>query len=51
MVPAVIFSSIAAASQRSERKVREVNVGGTERLVEACLGLAGPDVADLGAPR
>ena len=29
------------ASQRSERKVREVNVDGTGRLLEACLALAG----------
>jgi nucleoside-diphosphate-sugar epimerase len=28
------------ASQRSERKLREVNVGGTQRLVDACLSLA-----------
>jgi nucleoside-diphosphate-sugar epimerase len=29
------------ASQRSERKLREVNVAGTQRLVDACLSLAG----------
>jgi nucleoside-diphosphate-sugar epimerase len=33
------------ASQRSERKVREVNVEGTQRLLDACRALAGPDVA------
>jgi nucleoside-diphosphate-sugar epimerase len=41
----VIHLAAEIASQRSDRKVREVNVGGTERLVEACLALAGPDVA------
>ncbi|MEA2199645.1 MAG: hypothetical protein QOI89_241 [Solirubrobacteraceae bacterium] len=40
----VIHLAAEIASQRSERRVREVNVGGTERLVEACLALAGPDV-------
>jgi len=29
------------ASQRSERKVREVNVAGTQRLIDACLTMAG----------
>jgi nucleoside-diphosphate-sugar epimerase len=29
------------ASQRSERKLREVNVAGTQRLLDACLALAG----------
>jgi len=33
------------ASQRSERKVREVNVAGTQRLVDACLSLAGSEPA------
>lgn len=33
------------ASQRSERKVREVNVAGTQRLVDACLVLAGEPAA------
>ncbi len=33
------------ASQRSERKLREVNIAGTQRLVEACLGLAGSEPA------
>jgi nucleoside-diphosphate-sugar epimerase len=41
----VVHLAAEIASQRSERKVHEVNVGGTERLVEACLALAGPDVA------
>jgi len=36
------------ASQRSERKIREVNVGGTERLLGACLALG---VSDSSAPR
>jgi nucleoside-diphosphate-sugar epimerase len=33
------------ASQRSARKVREVNVGGTERLRDACLAVGGADPA------
>ncbi|MCW3018222.1 MAG: NAD-dependent epimerase/dehydratase [Solirubrobacterales bacterium] len=33
------------ASQRSERKVNEVNVEGTRRLVDACVELAGADAA------
>jgi nucleoside-diphosphate-sugar epimerase len=33
------------ASQRNARKVAEVNVGGTERLLQACLALAGSDPA------
>jgi nucleoside-diphosphate-sugar epimerase len=33
------------ASQRSERKLREVNVAGTQRLLDACLALAGSDAA------
>lgn len=33
------------ASQRSERKVREVNVEGTRRLLDACRALAGAGVA------
>jgi nucleoside-diphosphate-sugar epimerase len=33
------------ASQRSQRKVREVNVAGTQRLLDACLGLAGSEPA------
>lgn len=33
------------ASQRSEAKVREVNVAGTRRLLGACLGLAGSEPA------
>ena len=33
------------ASQRSERKLREVNVAGTERLLAACLALADGDPA------
>jgi nucleoside-diphosphate-sugar epimerase len=36
----VIHLAAQIASQRSERKVREVNVGGTERLVQACLALS-----------
>jgi nucleoside-diphosphate-sugar epimerase len=37
------------ASQRSERKLREVNVAGTQRLLDACRGYAGSEVA--AAPR
>jgi nucleoside-diphosphate-sugar epimerase len=33
------------ASQRSERKLREVNVAGTQRLLDACVGLAGSEPA------
>jgi nucleoside-diphosphate-sugar epimerase len=38
----VIHLAAEIASQRSERKIREVNVEGTARLLEACLALAGP---------
>ncbi len=34
------------ASQRSERKVHEVNVEGTRRLLGACRALTGEDLAD-----
>ncbi len=33
------------ASQRSERKLQEVNVDGTRRLLDACAALAGGDAA------
>jgi nucleoside-diphosphate-sugar epimerase len=33
----VVHLAAEIASQRSERKVREVNVGGTERLLQACV--------------
>ncbi len=33
------------ASQRSERKLEDVNVGGTQRLLGACIELAGSDAA------
>jgi len=36
----VVHLAAEIASQRSERKVREVNVGGTERLLSACAALA-----------
>jgi nucleoside-diphosphate-sugar epimerase len=39
----VVHLAAEIASQRSERKVREVNVEGTRRLLDACLALAGPD--------
>jgi dihydroflavonol-4-reductase len=41
----VIHLAAEIASQRNERKVREVNIGGTERLLRACLALAGEDPA------
>src|SRR5437763_16743252 len=41
----VIHLAAEIASQRSERKVREVNVAGTERLLGACTALAGGDPA------
>jgi nucleoside-diphosphate-sugar epimerase len=44
--PECVFHLAAEiASQRDERKVREVNVAGTARLVQACLALAGSDPA------
>ncbi len=45
----VVHLAAEIASQRSERKVVEVNVGGTERLVGACLALAGGE--QQAAPR
>jgi nucleoside-diphosphate-sugar epimerase len=39
----VVHLAAEIASQRSERKVREVNVQGTARLLEACRSLAGAD--------
>jgi nucleoside-diphosphate-sugar epimerase len=39
----VVHLAAEIASQRSERKVREVNVQGTARLVDACRALAGTD--------
>jgi nucleoside-diphosphate-sugar epimerase len=41
----VVHLAAEIASQRSERRVREVNVDGTGRLLEACLELAGSDPA------
>jgi nucleoside-diphosphate-sugar epimerase len=41
----VIHLAAEIASQRSERKLREVNVQGTERLLDACSALAGDDRA------
>jgi nucleoside-diphosphate-sugar epimerase len=41
----VLHLAAEIASQRSERKVREVNVQGTERLLQACLALSGSDRA------
>jgi nucleoside-diphosphate-sugar epimerase len=41
----VIHLAAEIASQRSERKLREVNVEGTKRLLDACLAVAGPDPA------
>src|ERR1700732_1832334 len=36
----VIHLAAEIASQRSERTLRDGNVAGTQRLLEACLGLA-----------
>jgi nucleoside-diphosphate-sugar epimerase len=41
----IVHLAAEIASQRSERKIREVNVEGTRRLVEACLAAAGPEPA------
>jgi nucleoside-diphosphate-sugar epimerase len=41
----VIHLAAEIASQRSERKIRAVNVEGVERLLEACLAVAGPEPA------
>jgi nucleoside-diphosphate-sugar epimerase len=41
----VMHLAAEIASQRSERKLREVNVQGTERLLAACLAVAGHDPA------
>ena len=46
----VVHLAAEIASQRSERKLRAVNVDGTARLLEACLGLAGPG-GPAGGPR
>src|SRR2546423_10619559 len=40
----VIHLAAEIASQRSARKVWEVNVTGTERLLEACLAIAGREL-------
>ncbi len=37
----VVHLAAEIASQRSAAKVREVNVGGTRRLLDACIALAG----------
>lgn len=42
----VIHLAAEIASQRSARKVTEANIGGTERLLAACLASAGPSPAD-----
>jgi nucleoside-diphosphate-sugar epimerase len=39
----VVHLAAEIASQRSERKLRDVNVHGTARLVEACTALAGEE--------
>jgi nucleoside-diphosphate-sugar epimerase len=41
----VVHLAAEIASQRSERKVSEVNVGGTERLLQACLAASAGDPA------
>lgn len=42
---AVVHLAAEIASQRDSRRVHEVNVGGTERLLAACLATAGGDPA------
>jgi nucleoside-diphosphate-sugar epimerase len=39
----VVHLAAEIASQRSERKLREVNVGGTASLLDACTALAGAE--------
>ena len=39
----VIHLAAEIASQRNAHKVHSVNVDGTQRLIDACLALAGPD--------
>jgi nucleoside-diphosphate-sugar epimerase len=39
----VVHLAAEIASQRSERKIREVNANGTAHLVDACLGVAGAE--------
>ncbi len=41
----VVHLAAEIASQRSERKLQEVNVAGTARLLDACTALAGADRA------
>jgi nucleoside-diphosphate-sugar epimerase len=41
----VVHLAAEIASQRSERKIQEVNVRGTARLLDACLTLAGGEPA------
>ena len=45
----VVHLAAEIASQRSAQKIREVNVEGTRRLLDACLALGGSDAA--AAPR
>jgi nucleoside-diphosphate-sugar epimerase len=44
----VVHLAAEIASQRSERKIREVNVDGTARLLDACTALAGDERAAAG---
>jgi len=46
----VIHLAAEIASQRDARKVHAVNVDGTARLIEACLGSAGADASAGPAP-
>jgi nucleoside-diphosphate-sugar epimerase len=41
----VIHLAAEIASQRSAERVREVNVAGTQRLLDACLALAGAELS------
>jgi nucleoside-diphosphate-sugar epimerase len=47
----VVHLAAEIASQRSERKLREVNVDGTRRLVDACLAAGGGGSEPAGGPR
>jgi len=47
----VVHLAAEIASQRSEAKVREVNVAGTRRLLDACLALGGERPPEPGTER
>jgi nucleoside-diphosphate-sugar epimerase len=47
----VVHLAAEIASQRDAAKVREVNVGGTRRLLDACLALGDPAPTEAGTER